>query len=424
MMLNNGAAYSRRLVHVEEGIFRYREKGGLERFAVRFQTRGKEWRKFGFPTVTKARLWRESRKGRAAEGRLFPEQEQANERLRQTQSPQFAGYAENWMARCRARLKHSTLLRYAGILSRHLVPRFGVQAIMTIDRAQVRELVQQLTADGVAAKTTHNVVRVLSAIFTQAIEDGLVAQNPARIPSKLVRITKCQGPVPVFTEDEERLILNTAKAQLPQYYAFILVLFRTGLREGEAVALRSDDLNLRDRYLVVQRNFTAGRLADSPKSGRLRKVDLTRDLVDVLRDHRALQQAAASLDETPLPPWLFTSPQGGMVRSNNFRDRVWRRLLASLDLEYRTVHAIRHTFATRLIMAGANIVYVQRQLGHSTIQMTVDLYTHWIDRVDRRETLEVDRLLSPSRTDPALLSDTGAAALPKSPISLVPSASE
>lgn len=190
------------------------------------------------------------------------------------------------------------------------------------------------------------------------------------------------------------------------------------------MALQSEDLNLRDRYLVVQRNFTAGRLADSPKSGRLRKVDLTRDVVEVLREHRTLQQAEASIDGTPLGPWLFTSPQGGMIRSNNFRDRVWRRLLGSLDLEYRTVHAIRHTFATRLIMAGANIVYVQRQLGHSTIQMTVDLYTHWIDRVGRRETLEVDRLLNPSGMDSALLSDSGATAPPKSTILHVPSPAE
>ncbi len=57
------------------------------------------------------------------------------------------------------------------------------------------------------------------------------------------------------------------------------------------------------------------------------------------------------------------------------------------------MHTIRHTYATRLIMAGANPVYVQRQLGHSSIKLTVDLYTHWIEETRRRHALEVDRLL-------------------------------
>ena len=90
--------------------------------------------------------------------------------------------------------------------------------------------------------------------------------------------------------------------------------------------------------------------------------------------------------------WLFSSPEGEVIRSNNFRDRVWRPLLKEVGLHYRSVHAIRHTFATRMIMNGANIVYVQKQLGHCSIQLTVDTYTHWMEEADRARTLEVDRL--------------------------------
>ena len=72
-----------------------------------------------------------------------------------------------------------------------------------------------------------------------------------------------------------------------------------------------------------------------------------------------------------------------MIRSNNFRDRIWRLMLKQLGLRYRCVHSARHTFATRMIMKGANLVYVQKQLGHSSIQITVDLYTHWIDEGKR-----------------------------------------
>lgn len=402
-----------RLTRVEEGIFTYHEKSGVEKFAVRFQHRGRDWRKFGFPTLTKARLWRESRKGRAAEWKLFPEQElaeylreeqeraareQAEQvRLEQeravTRSPLFRDYALTWLQTCRAkRLKHSTLLRYDGIVHKHLLPSLGEIRLHDLGRGQIRQLTVTLQ-NAAAPKTIHNVVRVVSAIFAQANEDGLVAHNPASVPSKLVRIPKQPDQVEVFTREEEELILQEAKQRLPAYYVFILLLFRTGLRQGEAVALERDDLQLRSRYLMVQRNFTAGQLADSPKGGRTRKVDLARDVVPVLQDHLAMQEAEAALAGEPRPRWLFTTPQGEIIRSNNFRDRIWKPFLKALGLHYRNVHAIRHTFATRMIMAGANPVYVQKQLGHSSIQITVDLYTHWVEEVKRHETLEVDRLL-------------------------------
>ena len=81
-----------------------------------------------------------------------------------------------------------------------------------------------------------------------------------------------------------------------------------------------------------------------------------------------------------------------LIRSNNFLDRVWRPLLKALGLRYRTVHAIRHTYATPMIMDRASLVYVQRQVGHSSITITVDTYTHWIETTERGDVLEVDRL--------------------------------
>lgn len=108
---------------------------------------------------------------------------------------------------------------------------------------------------------------------------------------------------------------------------FILLLFRTGLREGEAIALRPEDLDLRKRYVWIQRNFTAGQLSDTPKSRQSRKVDLSHDLVAVLKDYSVVQEAEAMLNERPSRKWLFTTPGGDMIRSNNFRERVWKPIL-------------------------------------------------------------------------------------------------
>ena len=236
-------------------------------------------------------------------------------------------------------------------------------------------------------------VRALSGIFTQAIEDGIVNGNPAGRPGLLVKKTRTRDGVDVFMDEEERLILAAAQQYEPAYYAFILFLFRTGTREGEAVAIRPEDLDFRARYVQIERSFSSAKYwEDSPKNGKRRQVDLAADLVTVLKDHLALRAADAAAAGTAGAPWLFTTPAGTLIRSNNFRDRVWRPLLTKIGLRYRCVHATRHTFATRMIGKGANLVHVQTQLGHSGIQITVDTYTHWVEGVKRGRVLEVDRL--------------------------------
>ena len=384
--------YKRKLERIDEGIFRYAQKDGETRYAVRFNHQQRDWRKFGFPNVTKARTWLNSRKGRIAENRLFPEQASENT-ISKTATP-FVEYSRSWLEGCRVKnLKHSTLLRYQGLLRKHLVPALGGLSLQNIQRNEVRQLAAAMHTAGAAPKTIHNAVRVVSAIFEQGIEDQLVSHNPAQKPSKLVKITNDNEPPDVFSHDEEVLILQAAKKHIAHYYAFILLLFRTGLREGEAVALKPQDVDLRHRYLIVRRNFTAGRMAETPKNGKSRKVDLSQDLVQIMREHMAIRSAEAAMTNLKESPWLFTTSHGTMIRSNNFRDRIWRLMLKQLSLRYRCVHAARHTFATRMIMKGANLVYVQKQLGHSSIQITVDLYTHWIDEGNREAALEVDRLM-------------------------------
>jgi len=362
---------------------------------------GRYYRKFGFPTISKAKQWRQSRKGAIADGRLFPEQEQKRKHAEAIPPvPIVRDYAPTWMgAKQAGGLKHSTLKRYQGLLNTHILPAFGSLPLSAVDRAKVREVVTVMNDQGLKPKTIKNALLALSAMYTDAIEDGHVQHNPALKPSKLIQTPKRGEQVHVFTYEEECRILQTAHEHCPHYYPFILCLFRTGMREGEAVALRPEDVDLQERYVCVQRNFTAGQLSDTPKSRQRRTVDLSSDLVTVLKDYLVVREAEAMLGGQSSEGWLFTTLQGEIIRSNNFRDRIWKPLLKAAGLPYRWVHATRHSYATRMIMSGANLVYVQKQLGHSSIQITVDLYTHWIERSKRNAVLEVDRLMMPPEAD-------------------------
>lgn len=390
----------RTLVHVGEGLYQYTPKPAMTRFMARIKHRDRYFRKFGFSTISKARQWRQSRMGCIADGRLFPEEAKRREEARQHQAMTLAAYAETWMKAKRASgLKYTTLRRYESMIRVHLLPAFGTLPLAEVNRGKVRELVAGLSEQGRQPKTIQNVVLCLSAIYSDAIEDEHVPHNPALKTGKLIKTSKKGEDVQVFTHEEERQLLHTAQERCPHYYLFLLLLFRTGLREGEAVALRPEDLSLRDRCLWVKRNFTAGQLSDTPKGRKQRRVDLSQDLAAGLKEYLVVREAETLLQGQAHEGWLFTSPQGGIIRSNNFRDRVWKPLLQAAGLPYRWIHTTRHTFATRMIMNGANVVYVQKQLGHSSIQLTVDTYTHWMQLTERNSVLEVDRLMEPLESD-------------------------
>lgn len=391
---------TRQLKRVGEGLYAYTCKDGSVGYMVRFRHQNKDKRKFGFPTISKAKQWRQSRLGAIADGRLFPEQILKRQGETKPQAITLSKYAETWMkAKCASGLKYTTLKRYQSILKIHLIPTFGLQPLADVNRAKVRELVGALNDQGLKPKTIKNVLLALSALYSDAIEDEHVQHNPALKTGKLIKIPKVGEGVEVFAHEEEWYLLQTAKERCPHYFLLILLLFRTGLRIGEAVALQPGDLSLRSRCLWVQRNFTAGQLSHTPKNRKKRRVDLSQDLVQAMKECLVVREAEALLKNQSLDDWLFTAPQGGIIRCNNFRDRVWKPLLKAAGLPYKWIHATRHTFATRMIMNGANLVYVQKQLGHSSIQLTVDTYTHWIHQSERSDSLEVDCLVTPPKKD-------------------------
>jgi integrase len=188
-------------------------------------------------------------------------------------------------------------------------------------------------------------------------------------------------------------LIETAKVKLPRYYPLFLCAVQTGLRMGELLALQWDDIDWHGRFIEVRRNFTHFKLT-TPKSGESRRVDMSRELAQTLRDlltERQIEAAASRWTETP--PWVFCSETGGLLHPHNLRDRVFYGLLTKAKLRKVRFHDLRHTFASLLLQQGESPVYVKEQMGHSSIQVTVDLYGHLIPGGNKQA---VDRLDTPT----------------------------
>ena len=176
---------------------------------------------------------------------------------------------------------------------------------------------------------------------------------------------------------------------------------RSGIRKGELIALKWGDIQFGEsdedpnRYILVQRNYSHGRFT-SPKSKKSRRVDLSRQLRAALlelRDTRLLPAMMAG--KTGIGDDLvFPSQVGTVVKPDNIVPRYMEPALENAGLRRFRFHDLRHTFGSLLIQDGASLAYVKEQMGHSSIQITVDTYGHlipgadiaWVDRLDSKTT--------------------------------------
>jgi len=147
----------------------------------------------------------------------------------------------------------------------------------------------------------------------------------------------------------------------------------------------------------------------TPKNGRTRRVDMSAQLAETLKALLTARKAEGLRKGWGRgPEWVFCNEDGGPLDGDNLRHRVFYRVLARAGLRRIRFHDLRHTFASLLIAQGESLAYVRDQLGHASIQLTVDTYGHLIPGANRQA---VDRLDdAPGRNPDATTDEQGVTA--------------
>ncbi|MFG1805418.1 tyrosine-type recombinase/integrase [Streptomyces sp. NPDC049040] len=289
----------------------------------------------------------------------------------------FAVVAESWFE-SQLHLKRSSRARYRIALDTHVIPRWGSTPVDRIQyddiAAWLAELAAGRTTNGrpQAARSIRKTYVVLSRVLGFAVKSRRLAFNPAT-----------GVPLPAINP-ADHVYLNEVQVEAladsaAGYRAFILLLAYTGLRWGEASALKVGriDLTARRAHIVEAFGLDGGTLyLDTPKNHERRSVPLSAFLVDELRPH---------LEGRDPGELLFTGPQGGALRASNFVRRVFDPAVTAAGLGDLgvTPHKLRHTAASLAIASGADVNVVQTMLGHKSATMTLDVYGHLFpDRLD------------------------------------------
>jgi integrase len=297
--------------------------------------------------------------------------------------PAFTTCAWGWYQDNQNRWSPETVNRYEEILRLHIEPQamYG-QPIDRVTRNQVKHHLRELSKNRSPA-LVEAVHAVVSSIFEEAIDSGLTRDNPARrllskiLPKKHQRNLKEAAFMTVAERD--RLMAAAQNTCSPSMRLALKVMAFMGLRLGEALAMRLRNLDF-DRMLYhVTESYKTG-VFRKPKGGKSRLVDIPAFLLAELETHVAyLRKDRLKLGIGGPVDALLVNPEGAHAPfSQRDVQCELRRACKAAGLEVRNPHDLRHTYATTLLMAGVSPAYVQKQLGHSSISMTVDIYGHWI----------------------------------------------
>jgi integrase len=293
-------------------------------------------------------------------------------------------YLSEWLAGMRGEYAPGTWDAAKLHIERYIAPRIGTLPLRALTTPVVRALYVELQASGrqrggagLSAKTVHNIHRTLS----RALNDA-VAEHPPRILHNPAARAHKQPSSPVQpTWSAEQLRTFYASVRQDRLFGLWRLAASTGLRRGELAGLRWTDVDLDAGRVAVTQQRAKGRGTVSigvTKGKRGRSVSLDAETVGSLRAHRKAQAA----ERLAWPgEWgnsddlVFTHADGAPLHPDSIT-KTFRRRVAAADLPWIKLHGLRHTHATLMLEAGVNVKVVQERLGHSSIAITGDVYSH------------------------------------------------
>ena len=290
-------------------------------------------------------------------------------------------YLLRWLSdSVRSTVRASTFERHEQLVRCHIRPALGEIKLKALTPVHVRRFISDKSSGALAAGTVRKIHSTLHKALSQAVSDGLIPRNAAAV----------QAPSPApeemrpLSEAEARAFLKAAKESDDRFEALYVLAITTGLRRGELLGLSWDDADLEQGTLRVGRALVRERgrhtLGETKTRRGRRQVNLTPRTVAVLKDHRArqLEQRAERAGMYADHGLIFSSEIGTPLNPENLVKRSFKPLLKRAGLPEIRFHDLRHTCATLLMGRGVHPKLVQELLGHATIAMTLDTYSHYL----------------------------------------------
>jgi integrase len=352
------------------------------------------------PDGCRKQIWRTFDKKTEAEDFLDNESKKAREGEYIEPSPmKFKEFAAEWIGKypklARRPMKPSTFAGYCSLIDKHLNPFFGAMSLGKIRPVAIDKDFRAQLPEDLAENTKRNILMLLRTMLQSAAEWDLLPGNPFTARRKVhVPASPREKKGRALTPEEITKLLNTCEGETKTIVAATLL---TGMRRAEVFGLRESDIDLEKNLIQVQQTIfwkqgktwnpeEHGPVFVAPKSkASIRKIDLSPALRKMLLEHRLRKGNAEGL--------VFANPDGSPRDPRSFAKYEFRPAVKIAGLGKVRFHDLRHTFGSLKIAQGEDLLYVSRQMGHSSINITVDIYGHLIRETNPEAAARTDSLI-------------------------------
>lgn len=305
-------------------------------------------------------------------------------------------YFDEWIERHKGEVKEITIYRETNWYKNKISPVLGSRKIQELERREIY-LFQQELAKTYHPNTVNWIMGLLGVILNTAVTDEIIIKSPAAGINKLKDPNKTKAVDSnhrALTEEEQQIFMEAAKDSF--YYEFYALLLLTGIRFGEAAALTWTDIDYKNNVIHVNKTYTLdhdGKLkvgSSTKTQAGTRDIPMNESIREILQMQKKKVILLFGGNMIPFNTRLFVSNTGGMLY-NNTVNRALKKILQKLEEDQEihiddfSVHAFRDTFATRFIEQGGNPQTLKTILGHSSLEMTMDLYSHVLPNTKQKE---------------------------------------
>jgi integrase len=290
--------------------------------------------------------------------------------------PFFSEVADMWLKTKMPNIRHSTYKQYNGHIENHLKPFYEGCRISRINYDKVEKFISHCIENNVTISTMKKILINLGAIMTYSVRKRYVDYNPVR------DIEKPKGQSE-HDEDKKLNVLTPARIlslldTTPdlKHKTLFMAAVTTGLRQGELLGLKWTDINWFNNQINVNRTYNHFRFYEPKTKTSKRKVDVPPQMTIQFKEWK-IACPANDLD------LIFPNENGKPMSALNMYNRKFLPTLKKAKINKIRFHDLRHTYASLLMDQGENIKYIQNQLGHASIKVTMDTYGHLMKDVNR-----------------------------------------
>jgi len=284
--------------------------------------------------------------------------------------PLFGEIAQEWVQIISKEIKTSTLEDYRYTMNRYVLPEFGNRPIAMINYLEIKKFVSNLTC---SHKRKNNVLVPMRSVFKHAFLSEIIDKNPM----DRIKNLKIEKPdIHPLSMEEVRKVLESVSSR---YRNFFIVAFFTGMRFGEMSALKWKNVDFRLGVIKVRETRVLGEEGRPKTKKSSRDIKMLAPVIEAMRD-----QMKETVGKTEAG-YVFLNQYGKPVEPMPTNFHVWKPALKKAGLEPRPLYQTRHTFATLMLDAGEHPGWVQKMMGHETMQMIYEKYYSYIKSYERDE---------------------------------------